>query len=140
MLSTPRVLIVDDDPELRESLRSALEVNRFDVAEAEDASSALAALKNSLFNVVLLDLHLPGMSGLDLLRRIKELQPFTKVVMITAYPSPQSAIDALNRTAFGYLEKPIDMKKLMMKLSRALVQQREEMFLQQPVRSRLVKN
>ncbi|HXF03986.1 MAG TPA: response regulator [Blastocatellia bacterium] len=137
---THRVLIVDDDPELRKSLRAALEINHFEVAEAEDVPSAMAALKADFFNVVLLDIHLPGVSGLDALRQIKELQPLCRVIMITAYPSPQSAIDALNRAAFGYLEKPIDMKKLMMKLSRALVQQREELFLQKPLRSRLVTN
>lgn len=137
---TPRILIVDDDPELRKSLRAALEINHFEVAEAEDVASAMVALKGRFFNVVLLDIHLPGLSGLDALKQIRELQPLSRVIMITAYPSPQSAIDALNQAAFGYLEKPIDMKKLMMKLSRALVQQREELFLQKPLRSRLVTN
>lgn len=140
MMTTPRVLIVDDDPELRKSLRAALEMNHFEVADAGDVASALAALKASFFNVVLLDIHLPGLSGLDALKQIRELQPLTKVVMITAYPSPDSAINALNRAAFGYLEKPIDMKKLMLKLSRALVEQREELFLQKPLRSRLLTN
>lgn len=137
---THRVLIVDDDPELRKSLRAALEINHFEVAEAEDVASAMAALEAGFFNVVLLDIHLPGLSGLDALKQIRELQPLSRVIMITAYPSPQSAIDALNRAAFGYLEKPIDMKKLMMKLSRALVEQREELFLQKPLRSRLATN
>ncbi len=137
MFSTPRVLIVDDDPELRQSLRSALEINRFDVAEAEDVPSAMAAMQDGFFNVVLLDLHLPGVPGLEALRKIRDLQPRTRVIVITAYPSPQSAIDALNQAAFGYLEKPIDMKKLMFKLSRAVVQQREEVFLQKPLQSRL---
>jgi DNA-binding NtrC family response regulator len=140
MTDKPSILIVDDDPELRESLRNALETNEFAVAEAGDVMTALDELKKSFFNIVLLDIHLPDLCGLDGLTQIKEINQYTKVVMITAFASPRTAIEALNKAAFGYLEKPVDMNKLMNKLSRALAQQREELFMRKPLSSRLTRH
>mgnify|MGYP001117786919 CR=1 FL=1 len=140
MTHKPTVLIVDDDHELRESLRNALETGGYDVAEAQDAEAALEELKKSSFNLVLLDLHLPGPSGLEVLRQIKETNQHIRVLMITAYPSSDSAIEALNKAAFAYLEKPLDMTKLMTKLSRALAQQQEELFMIKPLSARLEKH
>jgi len=140
MTRKPTVLIVDDDHELRESLRNALEVGGYDVAEAQDAEAALEELKKSFFNLVLLDLHLPGPSGLEVLKQIKEINQHVRILIITAYPSSDSAIEALNQAAFAYLEKPLDMTKLMTKLSRAVAQQQEELFMIKPLSARLEKH
>ena len=137
MLQKPRVLIVDDIREVRELLRCVLETSGFAVAEAEEATMALDQLRKSFFNVVLLDIHLPGLSGLQALGPMKEINPYTKVVMITGDSSLPSAIEAIDGQAFAYLAKPIDMKELMLTLSQALVQQREELFMRKPLSFRL---
>jgi DNA-binding NtrC family response regulator len=133
----PTILIVDDDPMTRESLRQALEVSGFAVVEAEDASATLDKLHDHFINIVLLDIYLPGQSGLDLLKEIRKINQDTKVVMITGYASLASAIEALDGAAFAYMEKPIDMKKLMATLARAIEQQHEELSLRKPLSARL---
>jgi len=133
----PTILIVDDDPMTRESLRQALEINGFAVVEAEDAPATLDKLRDNSVNVVLLDIYLPGQSGLELLKEIKRINRDIKVVMITGYASLASAIEALDWAAFAYMEKPIDMKKLMATLSRAIEQQQAELSLRKPLSARL---
>jgi DNA-binding NtrC family response regulator len=137
MYCKPSILVVDDDPELRESLRPALETNGFAVVEAEDAAITLDEVKRHFFNVVLLDIYLPDESGLKMLQEIRKHSRDTKVVMITGYASLASAVEALEYAAFAYLEKPLDMKKLTATLVRALDEQREELNLRNPLRARL---
>jgi DNA-binding NtrC family response regulator len=123
--------------EIRDILRRVLEVSGYAVSEAEDATTALDQLEKCFFNVVLLDIHLPDISGLEALKRIKKINQFTKVVMVTGDGSLPTAVDALDSQAFAFLEKPVDMKDLMRTLSRALTEQREELFTRKPLSARL---
>ncbi|MCA9627676.1 MAG: sigma-54-dependent Fis family transcriptional regulator [Myxococcales bacterium] len=102
-----RILVVDDEEGLREFLVEALELSGHDVTPAETAEQALARAGNSHFHVVISDLRLPGKSGLDLLRQLRQDAPDTQVVMLTAHASVESAVDAMRLGAFDYLEKPI---------------------------------
>jgi DNA-binding NtrC family response regulator len=137
MLHKPLILIVDDDPELRESLRGALETNGFSVAEAGDATGAMEELTHRFYNAVLLDLHLPGQSGMEVLKHLKEISQDTKVVVITAFASPNSAMEAMRYAASGYVEKPLDMNKLLGKLSVALMDQHERLAWRKPLSARI---
>jgi DNA-binding NtrC family response regulator len=130
-------LVVDDSPDIREILRRVLEKNWISVIEAEDGPSALEELKKCFFNIVLLDIHLPGPSGLEILKQLRQVNRDSKVVMITGDASFKNVIQALDDSAFAYLEKPINLKDLQATVCQAVVQQHEEMRLQKPLAARL---
>jgi two-component system, NtrC family, response regulator AlgB len=101
-----RILIVDDETNIRKSLRIALESMKNSVDEAASASDASRRLERAPFDVAFVDLRLRDESGLDLLETLTKLSPRLAVVIITAYASIDSAVDAMRRGAFDYLPKP----------------------------------
>src|SRR4051794_3840835 len=105
----PRLLIVDDDEELREALARRFARAGVPVTTAESGEEALAKVGRCGFDVALFDLHLPGMSGLDLLARFKEAQPDAEVLLLTAHGSIATAIEAMRRGAYDYLPKPFQL-------------------------------
>jgi DNA-binding NtrC family response regulator len=114
-----RVLIVDDDELIREWMEGNLPPRGFDVECAGDGDAALALLRNSSFDVVVLDEVMPEMSGLEVLRRIRELPDRPEVLFLTAHRSIDSAIEAMKLGARDYLEKPCKVDELDMQLQRA---------------------
>jgi DNA-binding NtrC family response regulator len=110
-MSTPsrpaiRLLIVDDDADLRELLVRRFERQGASIVAAGSGEEALARAAQARCDVALLDLHLPGMSGIDLLARLKERQPELEAIMLTAHGSMETAIEAMKRGAYDYLTKP----------------------------------
>jgi len=101
------VLMVDDDSAIRRQLRGVLEDEGHTTADAATAADAYAALERQRFDVVLLDIRMPGESGLDALTRIRELAPDTAVVMVSGEGSIENAVKAGQRGAFDFIEKPI---------------------------------
>jgi DNA-binding NtrC family response regulator len=110
--SLPRLLIVDDDVELQGLLRSRFERLGMTVTVASSAEDALAKLSHVCCDVALLDLHLPGISGLDLLARLREQQPEMEVILLTANASVETAVLAMKRGAYDYLTKPFRLQEL----------------------------
>jgi two-component system, NtrC family, nitrogen regulation response regulator NtrX len=113
------VLLVDDDPRIRSSLRGVLEDEGHAVGEAPDGAQALAALENRQFDAVLLDVNMPGMSGLDALISIREMAPSTGVIMVSGEGTIATAVQALKRGAFDFIEKPVDPEHLLRVLAQA---------------------
>ncbi len=111
MLRT-RILIVDDELIMRESLAGWLERDGHDVHKAESGEEALKKLKDNRYDIMLVDIKMEGMSGLDLLKRVRESDPDVAVVMITAYGSISSSIEAMKNGAQDYLLKPFDPNEL----------------------------
>jgi response regulator RpfG family c-di-GMP phosphodiesterase len=107
-----RVLAVDDSPPLLRFLCTALAANRCTVSHAATAEEALELLHDRQFDLVLSDIKMPGLSGLDLLRSVKRMQPDTPVALITGAPSINSAIFGLRHGAYDYLPKPFGMKEV----------------------------
>jgi len=109
MNSRTRILIVDDDDMVRLSyLRSLAGVRaRCDVAATRDGAEALRAMEQEPFDVVLLDLRMPGMDGLSVLKAIKERWPESQVVIITGYPTLETVKEAIQMGASDYLSKPV---------------------------------
>ncbi len=107
-----QVLVVDDDPAVRGALRRALEVAGHAVAEAGDGEEALAGLAGRPVDVVLLDINMPGLGGLDALPRIRETAPETSVIMVTAEATLANAMRAGQRGAYDFIEKPVDLDGL----------------------------
>jgi CheY-like chemotaxis protein len=101
-----RILVVDDDRGLRLALSTLLKDVGHDVETAGDGLQALALLQNRAFDIVLLDIGLPGMSGLDVLARARMLATPPRVIMMTADDTPDTVLESVRRQAFRYLRKP----------------------------------
>lgn len=106
------ILIVEDETIMRESLRDWLTDGGYQVETAEDGEEGLKAIAEHDFGVVLLDLKLPGKDGIEVLRETKKQRPEIKVIIITAYPSVQTAVQAMKEGAVDYLPKPLDLEDL----------------------------
>ena len=113
------VMVVDDDPAIREALRAVLEHAGHAVAEAETGERAIAMLDERRFDVVLLDLGMPGMHGLDVLERIRENAPDVGVIVVSGEATIANAIRAGQRGAFDFIEKPPDRERLLDVVSQA---------------------
>jgi len=119
-----RVLIVDDDPSLPGMLARVLKAAGHDVAVAASGEQAVEALARSPFDVALLDVSLPGISGLETFRKLRASSPAVIGVFMTAFGSIRSAVDAMRAGGFDYLTKPFDNDELLLTLERALELQR----------------
>ncbi len=138
-MNRTRVLIVDDEIIMRESLAGWLERDGHEVATAASGEAALSMCAEKRFDIMLLDIKMEGISGLEVLRRVKESDPDVAVVMITAYGSISSAIDAMKNGAFDYLLKPFDPNELGVligKIIRHQQQSRENLFLREQHKER----
>ena len=103
-----RVLVVDDEIGMCEFLRYLLEGEGYEVDQAYSADEALAKIENNAFHVVLTDIKMPGMDGLDMLRLIKQTDEDVVVIVMTAYSTLETAIKAIRYDAYNYLVKPFD--------------------------------
>ncbi|MCB9759707.1 MAG: sigma-54-dependent Fis family transcriptional regulator [Alphaproteobacteria bacterium] len=116
-----RILIVDDEEGLRDFMADTLELEDHQVDQARDGEAAWDLLLKRSYHLVLTDLKMPGLSGLELLRRVKDAQPETEVIVLTAHGSVDSAVEAMKLGAFDYLRKPLDSPtELRMIVGRAL--------------------
>ncbi|MCW8139600.1 MAG: sigma-54-dependent Fis family transcriptional regulator [Planctomycetota bacterium] len=120
----PRVLAVDDEQVMRSLLEKALPRWGYDVTLVGDAEEAVERFAPRRFDVVLTDLRLPGRSGLELLDQLKQLDPATPVVVMTAFGSIATAVDAVRRGAADFVTKPLELSYLELALRRTLDQKR----------------
>ncbi len=120
--SKHRILIVDDDSEFRRSLKRILQKAGYHVNSASNGSQASEMLNKRVYPLILLDLHMPGKSGLELLSEVKEKSPESKVIMMTVDGAVDNYAKAMNDGAFAYLNKPIKMKKILAYTKMALKQ------------------
>jgi DNA-binding response OmpR family regulator len=116
----PRILFVDDDAELRAIVREQLTASGYEVDEAEDGSVALEKLQNGRYRVVLLDITMPGKSGLDVLKLVKQKNPECRVIMLTGVVGLSVAIESLKMGADDYITKPYNLDYLLGSIKRAL--------------------
>ena len=118
-----RVLIVDDESSMREMLLIALGDEGWEVHAARDGDQALAMLAKQAVDVLVSDIRMPGVDGLELLGRVREQSPRTEVILITAHASTDSAIEAVRLGAYDYVTKPFDVEELKVTVRHALEQQ-----------------
>jgi len=114
------ILVVDDEPSIREFLQIMLAREGYEVSCAEDGREAITLFEKSPFDVVLADIRMPKTSGFEVLNRIKELSPGTKVIMITAYASFESAVESMKEGAYDYIAKPFNVDEVKRTVSNAL--------------------
>ena len=114
-----KILIVDDEASFRTSLKGALKKD-YKVAEARNSEKALQQVKDNPPDVVLLDISMPGVSGLETLEKIRETDDYIAVIMVTAHGEVKNVVQAINQGAVDYLTKPIDMDELQIAIGKAL--------------------
>jgi DNA-binding NtrC family response regulator len=120
MIPAARILLVDDDRNLREVTGVGLRRHGFDVVTVAAAEAAVEAVREDDFEAVVTDLKMPGMGGIELLRRLHSLQPVLPVVVLTAYGSIETAVLAMKDGAFDFATKPVDLDALALTLWRAV--------------------
>jgi DNA-binding NtrC family response regulator len=126
VVGDPRILIIDDEDAIRESLDTLLTLEGFTVSAAADGPAGLELLSRNEYDLLLLDLALPGQSGIDLLPRIVEMQPNLPVIMITAYGTVGNVVDAIRAGAENFVQKPWDNEKLLADIRAAVARHRAE--------------
>ncbi|MCX7718886.1 MAG: sigma-54 dependent transcriptional regulator [Candidatus Sumerlaeaceae bacterium] len=119
----PRVLVVDDEASMRFLLREVMSREGYLVEEAADGAEAVQKVREGFFELVVLDVKMPGMGGLEALAEIKRVRPATVVVMITAYGSREIALEAVRRGAYDYFTKPFEVHEMRIVVRRALEKQ-----------------
>jgi two-component system response regulator AtoC len=115
-----RILIADDHDSLRRGLAQALSEASHDVEEAPNGNAAIEKLHESFFDVVVSDLKMGGSSGLDVLKTAKQLHPSCAVILMTAFGSVSTAVEAMKSGAFDYVQKPFEVEEMEVKIEKAL--------------------
>jgi putative two-component system response regulator len=134
--AVPRVLIVDDEPYIRELIQRCLEMEGYECRTAAHAEAALQALGDGDYELLVSDIHMPGMSGMELLAIVRQRHPELAVLMVTGVDDRKVGIQALRLGAYGYLIKPFDVNELAINAANAL-QRRQLAMLSQATQERL---
>lgn len=120
-----RALVVDDDRAMLDLMRFQLKDEGFEVSTAENGQKGLDFVQEKEFDIILTDLQLPDFSGIEMVKRCKEIAPDTEIIMVTGFGSMEKAIEATKAGAFYYVEKPIDFEDLLVLIEKA-VERREQ--------------
>ncbi len=128
--TTCAILIVDDEPTARENLERLLRTNGYETVVAADGQEALQRLSEQEFEVVLLDIRMPGLSGMDVLRRVDTDHSDTSVIMITAVAEVDAAVEAMKLGAYDWVTKPFNLDDILFRIEKA----RERRYLALQVR------
>lgn len=120
-----RALVVDDEPIVEKRLKPVLEKLGLEVETFGDPALALARFSEAPFDIVVSDVRMKGIGGVTLLERVRSLSPRCKVILITGYPSPEVAAEAMAKGAFDYLAKPLRTDHLREVVERAMASLRE---------------
>ena len=114
-----RLLLVDDEEQFVETLSERLSMRDYDVTTSLTGEDAIGKIKNYNFDVVILDVRLPGVEGTDVLREIKNLKPLTEVIMLTGHGTMEMAIEGMKLGAFDFMLKPCETEDLTVKIDKA---------------------
>ncbi len=134
-----KVLIVDDEKSMREFLAIVLKKEGYSVTVAAHGAEALAAIEREIFDAVISDVKMPGLSGIDVLKAVKAASPSTVVLMMTAFASTDTAVEAMREGAYDYLTKPFKIDEVKLLVKNALEKKQllaENARLKQEVRDR----
>jgi len=118
-----KILVVDDEEDVRETLSTVLENLDYDPYVAADGEEALETIRQKPIDIILSDLYMPGMNGIELLKRVKSEKKSIVFLMITAHPTIETAVDAIKKGAYDYLTKPFHIEEVRIKLGRAMEKQ-----------------
>ncbi len=119
MKTIGQVMVVDDEENIREVLSNYLQSMNYEVETAEDGQDALDKFKKGDFDLIISDLLMPNIDGLELLKRIREIDKEVIFLMITGYPSIETAVEAIKKGAYDYITKPFHMEDVKLRIERA---------------------
>lgn len=114
------ILVVDDDPQLRKSFERILSSQGYVVKTAPTAEAAIEIVRQNVPDLVIMDVRLPGMNGLEGFEEIKKIEPKLPVIIMTAYGTTETAIEATKRGAFDYILKPFDIPEMLKMIDQAI--------------------
>lgn len=114
-----KVLLVDDEKDFVASLSERLRIRKFDVIEAFNGNEAIDLMQSQEFDVIILDVLMPGKDGVETLQEMKKLKPLTQVIMLTGHATVETAINGMKQGAYDYLMKPTDTDMLVEKINKA---------------------
>ncbi|MCX6233176.1 MAG: sigma-54 dependent transcriptional regulator [Bacteroidetes bacterium] len=115
----PRILVIDDERSIRSTLREILEYEKFDVDDAADGIQGLEMIKNSTYDVILCDIKMPQMDGIEVLEKTIQVSD-TPVVMISGHGTIDTAVEAIKKGAFDFISKPLDLNRLLITIRNAM--------------------
>ena len=115
-----KILIVDDDQGIRKTLKNILEFEKYQVDEAQDGFECLIKLKRNDYDIIILDIKMPKMDGMETLERIQKLKPDIPVLMISGHGTIDTAVDAVKKGAYDFIQKPPDLNRLLITIRNAL--------------------
>jgi len=119
-LHMAKILIVDDDKSIRKTLRDILEFEKYVIDEAADGLECIVKIKQSAYDVIILDVKMPKMDGMEAIEKIQNISPDTPVVMISGHGNIDTAVEAVKKGAFDFIQKPPDLNRLLITLRNAL--------------------
>jgi DNA-binding NtrC family response regulator len=139
MKSSTQILVIDDEAHNRQALTLLLSHSGYQVQSAVTGEEALEIMEKKPFEIIITDLFLPGVSGIDILKRVKEDSPYTSVILITGNASAETAVEAMKEGAFDYITKPFNFEKLKVIVAKAVEKSRlvaENLYLRQQLRGK----
>ena len=116
----PKILIIDDERSIRNTLKEILTYEGFEVSEAQDGMEGLKAVEKGKFDVILCDIKMPKMDGIEVLEKIQELAPETPVVIVSGHGNIDTAVEAIKKGAFDYIAKPLDLNRTLVTIRNAM--------------------
>ncbi|MDA8088951.1 MAG: sigma-54 dependent transcriptional regulator [Nitrospiraceae bacterium] len=119
-----KILVVEDERHMREILKMLLEQEGFDVLTAQDGAEGVRSLEKEIFNLVITDIKMPGVDGFGILKRALDISPETAVIMITAFGTMESTLEAMKMGAYGYVHKPFKIDEIRLMVKKALDKQK----------------
>lgn len=122
------ILIVDDEAEVRDMLSSILEDEGYSVEAVENGKQAVKTCEKLPFDVALVDIDLPDIKGIELLHKLKQIQPKMVKIIITGHPSIENAVKALNEQSDGFILKPFNVPELLEMIRKLLAEKKNEYF------------
>ena len=115
-----KILVADDEPSHRQMIEAVLAAEGYEVTQAEDGQAAISAVEEKFYDLVIMDVRMPNVDGIQALQKIKQISPDIPVIIMTAYASVGSAVEALKSSAYDYLIKPLDIDELKILVAKAL--------------------
>lgn len=115
-----KILVIDDERSIRNTLKDILEYEKYEVDLAEDGTKGIEKIRAAEYDIVLCDIKMPGLDGIEVLERLVVLAPDTPVVMISGHGNIDTAVDSIKKGAFDYIEKPLDLNRLLITIRNAM--------------------
>ena len=115
-----KILVVDDDPSIRRTLKDILEFENYNVDESTDGLDCLVSVKQNVYDVIILDIKMPKMDGMEAIERIQLINPDTPVIMISGHGNIDTAVEAVKKGAFDFIQKPPDLNRLLITIRNAM--------------------